>query len=233
MSDEQTQPAQPEGDAPAQPAQPDVNAIVNAAVSSHLKRALGGLDKIVSESVTKVLASRESAAPAAPSTQTDTPKADPSIVKLREEHDALKRMLEEERRVRREAEDRSRTERTDATLRDALRAKGVRPELLDGAFYALRSTALRFNEDGTPRLAIKRSRERGREAEEVEFAIEDGVSDWLKSDTAKAYLPPPVAPPKPAGPAAVARPLGADGKPRALSREEAIDLALAQAASKT
>lgn len=197
---------------------------INRAFSAREKRLLDSFNKSLDERL-KSLAPAASPPPAAETGKT----VDPALAKLREELDAHKRELETERRTRRETEERSRAERTDAALRDVLRAKGVRPELLPGAFHTLRATALRFEEDGTARLAISRSRERGRAAEEVAFSIEEGVADWLKSDEAKAYLPPPAAPPKPQTQGSVARPLGVDGKPRAMSREEAIDASLAQA----
>lgn len=204
--------------------------IVNSAVASQLKRALGGLDKMIADAVGK--ASAGAPPPQPPPAQGDATKAiDPALAKLREELDSHKRELEAERKTRRETEERSRNERTEGALREALR-KGVRAELLDGAFHALKARSLRFEEDGTPRLAISRSRERGRAAEEVAFSIEEGVADWLKSDEAKAYVPPPVAPPTKKDTAVTPRPLGADGKPRALSREEAISVSLAQASER-
>ena len=45
-------------------------------------------------------------------------------------------------------------------------------------------------------------------------------------------MPPPVAPPTKKDTAVTPRPLGADGKPRALSREEAISVSLAQASER-
>jgi len=237
MTDDATQP-NAEPTEPATTDKPDPLAhlpnLVNSAVSSQLKRALGSLDKTIAEAVAKAVGSAAPAPQAAPqSGSAPVPSVDPALAKLREELDAHKRELEAERRRVRETEERSRAERTDASLREALR-KAVRPELIDGAFYALKATSLRFDEDGTPKLAISRRRERDRPAEEVAFSIEDGVSDWLKSEAAKAYLPPPVAPPaQKTHSSIVVRPIGADGRPRAMSREEAIDAALAAASDPT
>ena len=70
--------------------------IVNSAVASQLKRALGGLDKMIADAVGK--ASAGAPPPQPPPAQGDATKAiDPALAKLREELDSHKRELEAER----------------------------------------------------------------------------------------------------------------------------------------
>lgn len=170
----------------------EVTALVNQAITSHTKRLEAKFAESL-EGIKQLLAQK----PAEPSPDAaKTVQVDPEIVKLREALDRVKQENERERSARVQSEERARAQAEDAALRDAIARNGIRPELRSAAFHMLKAEMQR-DEEGNAKLAIKRVRERGRPAEAVPFSIDDGVQDWIKSDEAKAFLPPPTTPAKP------------------------------------
>jgi len=104
----------------------------------------------------------------------------------------LERSLAEERQARTALEQQRAEESRDRALEEALRARGVRPELVPAAKAYLKSTALRSSEDGSTRLVVKRARSAGVQPTALEYDdLSAGVADWLQDPANGAFLPPP------------------------------------------
>ncbi len=181
--------------------------MINDALTAREKRQAQAFEKTVTETVTKALAAAlppkgddgASASRLAEGGAAAGGKPDPAVAKLREELDGLKKKYEDAEKRARDTEDKARIDRTHGTLRERLVGAKVRPELLDAAHLLLTTRALKFDDAGNPVVTVKRVRERNKAAEAVEFNLDDGIADWLKSDEAKPFLPAPAPPPPRSG----------------------------------
>ena len=170
---------------------------VNAAMTNHLKRAkpqeeqTALIQKLIDETVGKALGPKQPEAQ--PQNQDGTPKPDPELVKMREQFEKLERKYAESEARAKAVEDKARRESTHSAVKDALSAKGISgTKALAVIAYLEQSGALRHDEDGVPRLAVKRSRTKNAAPEEIEWDIAQGIDDWSKGPDAAEFLPPPV-----------------------------------------
>jgi hypothetical protein len=203
---------------------------LNAAISGHLKRALGGLDKTIADVVAKAVAGLAPKPEDRPAGDAPAAKPDPAVARLQAEIEALKKRGEEAETRERHAVLTARKDRTRAEVLTHLDAKGVKGARARAVLADLEASgALRFEEDGTPKLAVKRVRSatKGASAEELEFDdLRAGVDDWTRTDDAREFLPAPTTTPKPGTrPAAPARPGAPDrtGRPDPVSLEDAVE----------
>lgn len=159
--------------------------MINSALSSHFKRFKSDLEQIV----------KPPEARKAEETELQT---------LR------RKMAEFEERAQR-AELEARGQRTESRLRATLAKAGVADESQELALaYLERKGLVSYSDDGEPIVTLKRSRSKGGVPESVQYTLEEGVSEWLGSDTAaKPLLPAP----KPTG-----RPAPVPGAPQSSTR---------------
>lgn len=209
-----------------------LNAKINAAITAHMKRATTAFEKQLADTVAKLAPAREEKPADKPADGAQgAAKADPEVIKLREQLDKLTRQADEDRKARAAVEEKSRRENARTAIREALAAKGITGAKARAVIADLEaSSAVRFTEDGVPELVIKRARMKGSRAEELAFDdIAAGIEDWSKSDDAKEFLPaqqPAVAGPRRAGsPASPPRAQSAASSNRALTDDERAEAA--------
>lgn len=173
----------------------DIGNIVNAAVKSQLGRALTP----ALEAATKPLLEKLAAFQAPPPPTADEGEGTKKPVKQTPEMLAMAKKLEdmEKQLIDRDqkveaAEKKARDQRGRADLRAALEGK-VRPELLDLVAANLYSVENRieFDETGTPLFKTSRSPYVGADPEDVLLPLKSGVEEYLKGESAKAFLPAP------------------------------------------
>jgi len=181
--------------APKHTTEEDVGRIVNAAMTSQLKRL--NIDAKIAEALNpfsskiEEIAKRLAESPAPP---TDPPKdqnrPDPKLIALEEQHRALVAKLEASEKERAAIEEKSRR----ATALSELE-KALSPHLKSAAATTiatrLLSDELSFDESGRPQLRTMQALSPGMPDEEMFLALGDGVAKWLKSDVAKELLPAP------------------------------------------
>lgn len=205
--------------------------IVNSALTSHAKREAKATEKALADMVAKALETAKPAEKPADETaekpEKPSAKVTPEQRLANERLERLERQLAEEKAAREQVETRARQERARGDMRSALEAKGIRgakAAALISHFEA--SGALKFDENGTPRLSVARVRVKGGEPEAQDWDIARGVEDWAKTEDARDFLPAPASMSQP-GRGAVARPpsQGAGTAPRydkpAVSEDEA------------
>lgn len=169
-----------------------LDAKLNAAMTSRDKRLMGGFEKLLTDKLSALNAAREDKPAADPKpAEGAAAKADPEVLKLREQLDKLTRQADEDRKARASVEEKSRRETARAAIREALSAKGITGARARAVIADLEASgAVRFTEDGVPELVVKRARMKGGRAEELAFDdIAAGIEDWAKSDDAKEFLP--------------------------------------------
>lgn len=190
MSDEQnpggSNPAPEQSSAPAAQT-PDVAAIVNAAVTSHLKRFTEKQLPSLFESALKPLHEKLQA-PQAPAKEDS--KKSPEYAALEQKLAELQRQNAEAASRVAAAEKKQREDRAFGELKSTLQGK-VNPDFLDVVSSHLFQVqrVVDFEEDGTPVFAMKRKTAYG--DEDLRLPIRDGVEQWLKSDAAKPFIPAP------------------------------------------
>jgi hypothetical protein len=158
--------------------------MVNKAITAHGKRQETSLAKLIADQLAQF-------------GETLKPKPEEGADKakgLESQIADLRKMYERSEKLRQEAEGSARRERTNAQLKAALEGAGARKEALDVLVTAWgASGVLRYDEQGNPSLAVKRSRGKGAPAEELVFDdFGQGVADWAKSQEASVFLAPPV-----------------------------------------
>jgi hypothetical protein len=173
-----------------------VNASVNAAVTSQLKRmlapavteAIGGL-KLESK-IAEAIKAAQPAEPA-PGALGDAPKPDPRLSALESKYAELEKRYQAEQEARAEAEKKGRDAAARAALKAALEPhiSGTQLEVASRYLYDAQGVVT-FDEDGTPLVKSKRAPMRGMPEEDVFLPIADGVNEWIKSEEAKIFLPP-------------------------------------------
>lgn len=203
---------------------------LNAAITGHMKRAQTAWEKALDERLAKL-------APAPETKPTDrapdgpAQKADPEVLKLREQVEKLTRQAEEAARARAAVEDKARRDAARGELRGALEAKGVKGARATAVLAMLEhSGALRFTDEGAAELVIKRARTKGARAEELAFDdLAAGIEDWTKTADAAEFLPAPSVNNLPRRPGAAPGPIAPRAAPatpgRALTADEAADAA--------
>lgn len=171
-----------------------VAAIVNAAVTSHLKRTL---DKSVGDAITKALDPiRQKLETPAPAPQPDDKSPDkskpnPEVAALQKQvsdmQAALKLKDEEAATQRRQA----REDKAFTDLVGALTGK-VKPGSERTAALVLRAEGrLVVDDDGNASLKVRTSLAKGQPEQDHEFPIADGVGHFLKTKEADLFIPPP------------------------------------------
>lgn len=183
---------------------------LNGAITAHTKRTMDAFTKTLDERLSKLAPQGGERAEERPAGEGAPAKADPAFLKMQEQLDRVTRELAESNKARTDTEQKARLASTRTTLREALDAKGIKGARATAVLALLEQQgALRFNEDGTPELVIKRARSKGARAEELVFDdLAAGVEDWSKSSDAAEFLPPPQ-------PVAAARRPGIPGLPAA------------------
>jgi hypothetical protein len=167
---------------------------LNGAITAHTKRTMDAFSKTLDERLAKLAPQGGEKTDEKPAGDGAAPsKADPEVLKLREQVERLTRTTEEATKARAETEQKARLTATRATLREALDAKGIKGARATAVLALMEQQgALRFTEDGTPELVVKRARMKGAKAEDLAFDdLAAGIEDWSKSEIAAEFLPPP------------------------------------------
>ena len=180
-----------------------VDARLNAAITSHMKRLKGDLDKSLAP-ITKAMAKLSAAEPQGGAggqgagaqqgqqAQGAAARVDPELAKLREQFDALKREAEENRKARETAERSALRDKVHGELRQHLEGLGVKGAMARAVIHDLEASgALAFDpETNGYQLTVKRARSKGARAEAVAFTeFADAVKDWSQTDEAREFLP--------------------------------------------
>lgn len=185
--------------APAEPkyvTAEEIGNIVNSAVTSHLKRSLGP----AIEAAVKPIAEKLAAAVPTPPPPGDEEggkgksKSTPEMLAMAKQLDEMKTLLQSERDARANAEKAARDDRAYASLRQQLEGK-VAPGLVDIVAKNLFYVEKKVTVDETGKVTFKTSKAPypGADPEEQDLPLESGVADFLKSDSAKVFLPAPSA----------------------------------------
>lgn len=177
---------------------PDFGNIANAAAKSHIGRW-------VEKSLPGVLAAAmkplqdEIAALRAPKVVDETDdsgkktKTSPEVEAMRAQLEDFKSKFTAEQQARAAAEKSARDERAHGALKSEL-AGLVNPALLgmltDNLYHIKK--VVEFDEDGSPLFKSTRTDAFG-DPEVVRMPLKDGVAQFLKTEEAKAFLPPPSA----------------------------------------
>lgn len=176
---------------------------VNAAVTNHLKRVKqpqtdhASIEKLVSDAVSKAVAGLsqkpDSPAPDGNSASRVDPlleKANERIEKLEKAHqEAIARAVAVEKEARRE--------KSHAALRMALEVKGITGAKARMVIADLEQNgAVRYEDDGSTVLTVRRARIKGAPATDQEYNItaagtEAWLEDWSKLPDAQEIIPPP------------------------------------------
>ncbi len=167
--------------------------IVNAAVSSHLKRSLGTAIEAAMKPITEKLAAAPPPPPADDETKRSHKKQpDPEFLALTQKLAGLENDLKTERERVAAEQKKSSDDRAYNTLRSSLENK-IRPELLDMVTSHLFRVEKRVtvDEQGNPLFRSQRIAYTGAEPEDVDLPLRSGVDEFLKSDAAKPFLPAP------------------------------------------
>lgn len=184
---------------------------LNPAITTHLKRFGEKIEKTLADQVAKLAPPKPEDKPEdKPAPGGPAPKADPEVVKLREQLDKLTRSQAESEARAKAAEQKAARDTVHAQLKESLAQKGVTGARARAVIADLETSgALKFDEEsGQYTLSVKRPRAKGAKAEELVFDdLAAGLDDWTKTPDAAEFLPPP-------GPAPKTRP-GLPGAPRA------------------
>lgn len=172
-----------------------LDAKLNSALTSRDKRLQAAISKSLEEQLAKFTPTAPAAEPKGDAPATGAaPKADPEVLKLRDQVERLQRQAEEATRARADAEQRARRDGARAQLREALEAKGVKGARARAVIADLEAQgAVRFDEEtGAASLVLKRVRTKGASAQELAFDdLAAGIDDWSKSPDAAEFLPAP------------------------------------------
>lgn len=172
----------------------DIGNIVNAAVTSHLKRSLGA----AIEAAVKPLAEKLQALSVPPPVEEETGKKSkksesPELVAMAKQLEDMKNALAAEKDRADAAARKSRDDRAVGELRSMLQGK-IRDEYLDMLTQHIFTVQGRVKVDDQGNILMKSTRSSpfpGLDPEEVDLPLKAGVEEFLKSDAAKAFLPAP------------------------------------------
>jgi hypothetical protein len=170
--------------------------VVNQAITSHLKRI--NFDEMIGKSIGPLIEQIKALQPAAPNgdeepTAKPKGKEDPRLAALSAQMEDMKKSLETERNAKLAAEKSARNDRAYTELRKSLEGK-VAPGLLDmvaNNLFKVEGRVIVAEDGSTTFKTMKPAFYGSSEMEEVEMPIEAGVAEYLKSESAKAFLPAP------------------------------------------
>ncbi len=176
----------------------DIGNVVNAAVTSHLKRAnIGKLITDAVEAAMKPVRDQEAAraatvaASAEPLKPVD-PKASPEFAALQRQFEDMSGKFKQETEARAAAEKRQREDRAYADLRAGLAAAGIKADMVDIAadnlFYAKKK--VEFDEQGTPLFRHTKTTPGYGDEDEL-LPLSAGIQAFAKSKDAAPFLPSP------------------------------------------
>lgn len=174
-----------------------VNTQLNAAITGHVKRLKGDLEKSFGDVVAKALSEKkpeEKPADQGNNAPANGAKVDPEVAKLREQLDKITRTQAETEARAKAAETKALRDTAHATLREQLDTLGVKGVKARAVIHDLeQSGALRLNDEtGAYELVVKRARSKNAKAEELVFDdLSDGLKDWGQTEDAREFLPPP------------------------------------------
>lgn len=193
--------------------QAELGKIVNAAVTSQLKRGLGPaigealktvnwaetlkLDEAISGRLDQLLKEEEK-----PTEQQQVAtKPDPKVSALEAKVQELTKTLQQQADEVKSAKEAARNEKALSDLKGIL-GSHVRPEALDiaASHLFLAQKRVTFDEQGNPLFTVKRAPYAGAAEEDTPMPLADGVAHWLKTDEGKFFLPAPSAGTPPRGP---------------------------------
>ncbi len=171
----------------------EIGNIVNAAVTSQLKRSLGTAIAEAVKPITEQVAALKQAPP--PSDEGDDKKKgkqSPEMLAMAKQIEELTNGIKQRDERVAAAEKKQREDRAYAELRGSLEGK-IRPELLDMVAKNLFFVEGRVVTDENGNVLFKTSKApyTGAEPEEMQLPLKSGVDDFLKSDSAKPFLPAP------------------------------------------
>lgn len=186
---------QTETETQEQPSQEDlinskINAAVNAAITSHLKRQKSpSMDDFKA-----LIADQLKSFKPQPSVEDpkEEKKVDPALTAMRAQVEELQKSYAAERTAREKAESKQREDRAFGDLKDSLKSK-VRPEMLDfvakNLFYA--DKRVEFDTDGNPLFKVRKAPSAGLPEEDMLMPLSDGISNWAQSKEAAIFIPAP------------------------------------------
>lgn len=121
------------------------------------------------------------------------PELEKRLAAQEKQNAALIKQIEEAANKQAAAEKRARDQGAQARLISAL--SKVKPEVKELLATTWNATGkVTFDADGNPMLRVRKAPAKGLPEEDVELPLEDGVSHWLSTKEAEAYLPPPTGP---------------------------------------
>lgn len=175
-----------------------VGPVVNAAITNQLKRLKpqepANVEKLVADAVAKALAATQQP-PAGTPADGEAGKPNKDFIDLTEKYERIEKKLAESEAKAKSIEEKARWDGARESVRKSLAAKGIsglRADALVALFES--SKALRFDEDGVPKLSVTRARSKNAQPEELLWDIDPGVDDWSKSPHAAEFLPAPTTP---------------------------------------
>lgn len=183
-------------ESPSQLTAEQVAQIVNAAVTSHIKRL--DLPKTIADAVAK--AAPVAATPVQAPTETeDAPskkggKVDPNYAALQQKLELMEKRANDAEAARKAAESKSRDDRAYNELRNALTGK-IRPDVLESVTRLLHvgDKRVEIDESGNVLFRARRQPAPGLPEEDTLLPLQDGVDTYLKSKEAAAFIPAPTA----------------------------------------
>lgn len=172
-----------------------IDAKLNSAITTHLKRHSTAMEKTIAETLAKALEARSASDQQGQQTQARgdaQQRTDPELAKLRETVEKLSKQAADADAARVKAEQKAARDATHTQLRehlDALGIKGARARAVIADLEA--SGALRVDdESGAYVLGVKRARSKGARPEELVFDdFGAALKDWSQTDDAKEFLP--------------------------------------------
>ncbi len=175
-------------------AAPDAGTVANAAAKAHISRFSEKVLPGLIANAMKPLLDELQALKATPKPESDegkSKKGDPAMAAVQAQLEDFKSKFAQAEAGRAAAEKKSRDDNARGALKDAL-APHVRPELLGMLtdHLIVLKQVVEFDEDGTPLFKSKKADIYG-DLEDVRMPLKDGVTQYLKSEEAKAFLPSP------------------------------------------
>jgi len=171
--------------------------MVNGALTAHLRKPdfRNMLTTAIADAVKSALPAKEQVesdgdgAPAAGGAKSG--KIDPKVAHLEKQLAEMKAQNEEKDRKAAEATERARMKEAEASLRTMLAGR-VRPEAVNVVIDAFKARgAIQLGEDGAATMRLPYAATKGSKAELVDFDLEDGITEWMKSPEAALFAPPP------------------------------------------
>lgn len=160
-----------------------INKTVNAAVSTHNKRLMKGIESQITDALAP-LAEKLNSAPAA--SETSESAEDPAAKQLKAQLDAMKAQLESEKNQREMEKGKRLVAEERDVLRSTLLNNGVpadKVELAEAYLYDRHKRVAR-DEEGNIQFLVPE------QGYTDKLSMSEGISKFLKTDTGKSFLPP-------------------------------------------